>query len=177
MARISEVDDLMQRGYAPVRNYIVPGTTSWLLSDPGPNGCSRFFEVTREQLVHVTPHSHRFDFTAKVVRGYVINQIWIPSNSFQDDSYQRTELVYDGSPGQYHKGKIWKGMWRHIDQTYTPGQRYGMRYDEIHSIIFGKGSIVLINEEPTITTKTSILEPLVDNKPIPTFKVESWMFK
>lgn len=171
------VDEIMKDASNPIRNYVVPGLTSWLITAPSSNGCDRVFEMTREQLIHVTPHSHRFDFTAQVIRGYVINQIWRPSNNFKDDAYQRTQLVYDGSPGRYHKGRIWKGMWDHTDNTYLPGQWYGMRYDQIHSIIFGKGTVVLFKEERTQTDKTDILEPIVDNQHIPLFQTPNWMFK
>jgi|ERR1044072_1972477 hypothetical protein len=175
--RLSESEQLLLKARSPLKNYIIPGLTSWLISEPSANGCDRLFEMNREQLSGITPHSHRFDFMAKVVRGWVTNQIWIKSTKMEDDMYHRSELTYDGTPGKYHKSGSWTGKWIHIDNTYTPGQWYSMTYNQIHSIIFGKDSLVLFKEGNTITTKTSILEPFIDGHIIPTLKTENWMFR
>ena len=38
-----DIDLLKKMRHSPVRNYAVPGLTSWLVGEPGPNGCVRNF--------------------------------------------------------------------------------------------------------------------------------------
>jgi len=53
---------------------------------------------------------------------------------------------------------------------------YSMRHDEIHSIVFGRGSQVLFFEGPEKTDKSTILEPVVKGLVIPTYENRDYMF-
>lgn len=159
-----------------IQNYVVPGLVSALIGGSAPNGTKvRVFESTIQQREHVTPHSHRFDFIAHVLCGSVHNTVWEPMA--WGEQMIKSELTYDGKPGKYTK-KI-----GHIDRfasetkTYRAGDWYDMQAEEIHSIVFDESTVVLVIEGPTFRETTTILEPCIDGKHIPTFKVQPWMFQ
>jgi hypothetical protein len=52
-----------------------------------------------------------------------------------------------------------------------------MTADQVHSIFFSRGAIVLFFEGSKESDTSIILEPFVNNEIVPTFKVEPWMFK
>ncbi len=43
--------------HSPIRNYIIPGLTSWLIRDHGDNGMVRLFEMTRHQIAEIAQPS------------------------------------------------------------------------------------------------------------------------
>jgi hypothetical protein len=171
--------------HSPIKNYAIPGLTSWMIGEVnGLDGCVRLFECSRTHVEQIIPHSHRFDFKCQVLEGEVINRYWINKNKSVNelradryDPYQASELIYSGNPGEYTKSVSESGEWRFYEKRYTPGQVYSMTADEVHSIIFSKGAKVLFEEGPTVSDRSIVLEPIVDGEVIPTFKVESWMFK
>src|SRR6185436_17204277 len=62
--------------YSPIRNYVVPGVTSWIIAPETPeHGLFRLFTCDRFQLVTVAPHSHRYDLNCTVMNGAVYNTI------------------------------------------------------------------------------------------------------
>lgn len=173
------VDQLITMRHSPLHNYIVPGLTSWLIMDQGGAGKVRMFENTREQHHFVTPHSHRFNFSACVVRGWVENTSWFlaAGNQFADE-FCVTAMKYDGTPGQYVKESTKVDRYMSDSILYQPGANawYSMRFHEIHSIKFSKDAIVLFFEGPAVTDSSFILEPVVDGHHIPTMRTEPWMF-
>jgi hypothetical protein len=52
-----------------------------------------------------------------------------------------------------------------------------MKDNGIHSISFSRDAVVLFIESASTKNKSSILEPVVNGKVIPTFEVKEWMFK
>ena len=162
--------------HSPLHNYIVPGLTSWMLISNGDLGKVRMFECSREQHEFITPHSHRFDFTACVLRGCVYNTLWVPVDSGGDE-YVVTNNTYLGQPGQYDVES--RVVARFLSDTicHDEGEWYGMKHNEIHSIRFSKDAIVLFIEGRAVTNTTQVLEPWVRQKRIPTMKVEDWMFE
>lgn len=159
---------------SPLANYIVPGLVSSLLGGEG-MGTVRLFEATREQLSDIVPHSHRFAFACQVVRGVVTNRIW--SKAGDGDLFQQSTLAYGGEPGKYDACVGPVERWSYADTEYAAGDWYGMTADEVHSIKFSKDAVVLFFEGPQESDSTIILEPVVNKKRIPTFKVEPWMFE
>jgi hypothetical protein len=67
---------LRAMAHSPVRNYAIPGLTSWLIGQPSPKGTMRLFESSRQHQEAITPHSHRFDFQCWVLEGFVVNRVW-----------------------------------------------------------------------------------------------------
>lgn len=168
---------LRRMAHSPVKNYGgIPGLTSSLIGSPGPNGLVRLMESSRDHQEPITPHSHRFDFHCQVITGEVRNLIWTTDENY-GDPFQVSVLQYEGQIGKYKRivGEVKK--WRLIPQIYRAGEEYGMAAEEVHSIFFSKGSVMLFFEGPTERDSSIILEPFVDGEAIPTFKVEPWMFK
>ena len=171
------VQHLITMRHSPLHNYIVPGLTSWLIMDQGGAGKVRMFENTREQHHFVTPHSHRFNFSACVVRGWVENTSWFRGDG-NDDEFCLTTMKYDGAPGQYVKESVMTARFISDSIVYEPGETawYSMPFHEIHSIKFSRDAIVLFFEGPAVTDRSFILEPLVDGHHIQTMRTEPWMF-
>lgn len=170
------VAQLMLMKHSPIENYIVPGLTSWMIANNGPAGKVRMFESTREQHEFITPHSHRFNFSACVVAGQVENTLWFTSDG-NGDMYQETQTIYKGNPGEY---EIKNGKWnRYLSDslTHSAGDWYSMKFHEIHSIKFSRGALVVFFEGPTLTDTSYAIEPVVDCTYINTMKTEPWMFK
>lgn len=163
--------------HSPVRNYIVPGLTSWLIGNPSPAGTVRLFTSERNQQEAVTPHSHRFDFQCKVISGTVVNRIWRSAFDGKGDLFALSRLTYSGNFGEYTKDPAGTKRFDFSDHSYSKDEWYEMNHQEIHSIHFSKGAEVLFLEGPERQATTVILEPFVGDELIPTFRVESWMFK
>jgi hypothetical protein len=171
------IKPLFAMRHSPLRNYIVPGLTSWMIMDNGDAGKVRMFDCSREQQEFITPHSHRFDFTACVLRGSVENTLWVETDDSGADEYYVTRTQYMGEPGKYEE--IGLGASKFIPDTLThkEGEWYGMKHSDIHSIKFAKATVVLFIEGRTITTHSHVLEPWINDERIPTMKTEPWMFK
>lgn len=175
-----DLDALLKMRHSPLRNYVVPGLTSWLIGAPSDKGCIRMFENSRVQLEHVTPHSHRFDFQCWVLRGWVKNYIWSEASEWSQDAdrYESRLLTYGGAPGKYDFKNHLRGKWQFNMVEYTEGQCYSMGYRDIHHIVFSRDARVLFFEGPKITDVTKILLPCpYDGSALETFKVEPWMFQ
>lgn len=165
----------MARGH--VRDYVIPGLTSSLVGGEG-KGMVRLFTQERHHEEPITPHSHRFDFQCLVLEGKVTNRIWYEASGPNADPYQMTTLEHHGSFGdQTRKGATEQAFWQCTSRDYKKGEIYSMRAEEIHSIFFGKGAVVLFFEGPNKSDTSCVLEPVSNGRVIPTFKVEPWMFK
>lgn len=163
--------------HSPVRNYGIPGLTSWLIGAAGPSGVVRLMDCEREHQEPIIPHSHRFDFHCKVLAGTVTNLIWTPCHFGGGDEYHSSELVYCGQMGKYKTEPSGVTRWNVSRARYETGDEYSMKSDEVHSIFFSRGAVVLFFEGPTVSDRSIILEPFVNGEVVPTFKVEPWMFK
>jgi len=167
--------------HSTLRNYIIPGLTSHLIgdwSDPKKERL-RLFEMEAQQLVHIVPHSHRYDFHCRVIAGTVINTIWYPVKAASDSGplLAKSRLTYNGAPGAYIKKFHSLDSYVPANTVYTQGAEYSMWHDEIHSIVFGYGAEVLFWEGPQLTDETYVLEPHVPGYGVvPLLKTEAWMF-
>lgn len=159
----------------PVRNYAIPGLTSWLVGDGGRSGCVRLFHCERNHQEAITPHSHRFDFTAMVLQGQVINRVWTENS--KGDLFHESDEEYLGEFGKFKTTTLGQSYYSFEDTKFFEGDQYFMASHEIHSIFFAKDTYVLMFEGPAVTTSSIVLEPVVDGKRIPTFKTEEWMFQ
>lgn len=174
---MTQLEFLQTMKHSPVRNYGgIPGLTSWLIGSPGPSGLVRLMECSRDHQEPIVPHSHRFDFHCCVLDGQVRNLIWT-KQPIHGDEFQISELVYGGKIGEYRRNKGFIERWAISSSTYRVGSEYSMKADEVHSIFFSRGAVVLFFEGPTVSETSIILEPFVDGEVVPTFKVEPWMFK
>lgn len=174
---MTQLEFLQSMKHSPVRNYGgIPGLTSWLIGAPSPEGLVRLMECSRDHQEPIVPHSHRFDFHCHVLAGQVRNLIWT-QQPVHGDEFQLSELIYGGKIGKYRCNAGFIERWSISSSTYREGGEYSMKADEVHSIFFSRGAAVLFFEGPTISETSIILEPFVDGEVVPTFKVESWMFK
>lgn len=169
-----DINGILAMAHSGLGNYILPGLTSYLIGGGPSHGCVRLFQCSREHQENITPHSHRFDFRALVLKGRVLNIIW--SKDPAGDEYQSSALIYDGGPGKYkmHPGEV--ARWRCDATTYVEGEWYGMKAEDIHSIEFSREALVLFFEGPNISAVSLILEPHVNGQTIPTFETKPWMF-
>jgi hypothetical protein len=147
-----------------------------MILDKGKHGMVRMFECERTQHEHITPHSHRFDFSACVLQGSVENTIWAPT-TLDGDDYAVSALVYSGVPGEYTRSHVGSKKFTTRAVTHETGTWYSMKAEEIHSIKFSKGAQVIFFECGSSSNVTHALEPFVDGETIPTMRTASWMFK
>jgi hypothetical protein len=172
---------LVGMGYSAVANYILPGMSSHLIGER-PHSASaqkvKLFTTSRHQNEHITPHSHWFDLACMVLKGWVDNTMFRQCGTVpESDRYTASRLIYKGEPGRYEVRHIDEREYLQRASRYVEGQWYFMSHDEIHSIKFSKDAMVLIFEGDEKSNSTVILEPFVDGRKIPTFKVEDWMFQ
>lgn len=165
----------LNKAHSPIRNYIIPGLTSWLIEEKEDGSRVRLLHCSRNHTEAVVPHSHRFDLQSTVLLGQVINVVWTPGG--EGDLYCVSELDYLEEPGKYKVYPCHNYCYKPTATIYSPGQSYFMTADIIHSIHFTKDTFVLIEEGGPNGRTSSILQPVVDGKVVPTFKVEDWMFK
>ncbi|MEO8298767.1 MAG: hypothetical protein ABI574_13270 [Burkholderiales bacterium] len=168
---------LLAMAHSPVRNYVIPGLTSYLIGSPGPAGTVRLFVNERDHQEAIAPHSHRFSFQCQVLRGAVRNRVWTQCSAGCGDFYTVSELRYRGNVGSYEKVAIESGRYMHRDEIHDEGAVYSMRPEEIHSIFFSRGAMVLFFEGPTVADRSILLEPLIDGETVPTGAVLPWMFQ
>jgi len=167
---IKAIDAMKSSG---VSNYVIAGLDSYLLG----NGCVRYFENSRWHQDSVTPHSHRFDFACLVLKGHVINRIWVECIEELGDFFQESVLQYSGTIGEHTQKAIGRSYWEFSDMRYVAGECYNMTAIEIHSIQFSKGAKVLFFEQPESSKKSLILEPVVRGEVIHTYRKDDYMFK
>lgn len=174
-----DIKALRRMMHSPVRNYAIPGLTSWLIGQPSAAGTMRAFTCEREHQEPITPHSHRFDFQCWVLEGSVRNRTWRRSydNDPGADLFAVTTLRYGGDFGRFERVPSGVGKWRYSDAVHEAGSCYSMRAEEVHSIYFSRGATVLFFEGPSTSETSIIIEPVCNGKTVPTFKVEPWMFE
>lgn len=172
------IETIKSMAHSALGNYIVPGLTSSLISG-GVFGKVRLFDSSREQHEHIAPHSHRFDFTCLVLQGEVEQRIFerVGSPHRDCDDYMCSVLEFRSSPGDYIKLQTERASYTSESSVYSEGQWYSMKSHEIHSIRFGRDTVVLFFEGPTKNSSSVVLEPVVAGQVIPTFKTEPWMFQ
>lgn len=169
---MNPLDIIQDMRESTVQNYVIAGLSSSLLT----NGCVRLFESQREHMDSITPHSHRFDLTCLVLSGYVHNHIWKPCPT--GDEFQGSWLEYEGDMGKHKRTQMESTVkYQKYTKRYDKGQWYSMAHDDIHSINFSRNCQVLLFEGPQKYNNSVILEPVVDGKVIPTYRVEDWMFR
>jgi hypothetical protein len=174
--------ELASMQHNKLQNYIVPGVTSSLIGGPGGSKV-RLFHATRDATDFVTPHSHRFNFTALVLAGEVENTIYArcDDGGSNGDEWCLSTIDQvcgaDGLRDYHHLRDTVPTRWMKVPRYYKKGQTYSMDYREIHSIVFDKGTVVLFFEGPQVSTTSVMLEPWVNGKCVPTFRTEPWMFE
>jgi hypothetical protein len=92
------------------------------------------------------------------------------------DDFMLSKIEYEGQIGDYDKTELGPDKYAFNQLSATEGQSYHMKHDEIHSMEFTPGAAVLIIEGPTMFPVSHIIEPIVDDRVIPTLKTEPWMF-
>lgn len=170
---MSELELLQSMAHSPISNYGLPGLTSWLLGQPGPHGCVRLFHSQIEQMENITPHSHRFDFSCRVLQGTVKNILW--EEDPEGELYMASSLK--GGLGDYSLLELDGSTYSRKTSNYKAGATYQMKADQIHSIAFGRDAWVLFFEGPPASSSTIVLQPVCNEEVVPTFRVAPWMFK
>jgi hypothetical protein len=171
-----DIDHLLKMSNSIVKNYAIPGLNSSLIGGNG-RGTVRLFECSREHMEPIIPHSHRFDFQCLVLAGSVKNIIWNKTNKFDSDLFMISELNFGGDFGKFEETEISTCKFYPDEKEYFEGDFYSMKSRDIHSIFFSRGAKVLMFEGPSISNSSVILQPYVDNKTVPTFRVDKWMFE
>jgi hypothetical protein len=175
--------------HSTVYNYISPGLKSSMVGEGKEGGTVRLMEAERDTIEFpITPHSHRYDFTALVLYGVVENSLYY----HEDEVGPQLEMVNLGPRQKYAVGYMegvlgdYKLIRPNVAPTvfvtqtnrYTAGATYGMKNDEVHSIRFYAGTKVLMFEGPRVKDKVVFLEPWVEGEGrIETFRNEPWMFR
>lgn len=163
---------------SPIRHYIAPGLTSSLIGGPQ-HGKVRLFCSERETREWVTPHSHRFDFTCLVLRGWAENIIFTRQwGADGADLYSAGTLKRNEAFGQYEFTPSTEACaYVESSKTYNEGDVYAMTHEQIHSIRFSRDAMVLFFEGPEVTESSLVLEPWSSGKRVPTFETRPWMFE
>ena len=155
-----------------VRNYVIAGLDSHLLED----GKVRLFTNSREHQDQITPHTHRFDFACLVLKGTVTNKIWHKTTPDKGDLFGVSRLSYKGAIGDHDVTPENSSYYTHKVEHHHTGEVYSMKGEEIHSIEFSRGAVVLFFEGPEVLETSTILEPIVDGVIIPTYEKKPYMF-
>jgi len=173
-----------------IGNYVLPGLTSKLIYE-GSNYRLRLFINGRSPFNNtIVPHSHRFNIKCKVIKGWACNKIFeVPENEYQvknSDEWMVCEQKYNGDIGQYDfKEKTVKSFYGNsnvysasLNPEEDGSSIYQMQHTDIHSIQFGKNSIILFEESFVDTQVSEVLLPWVEGETLyPKEFVEDWMFK
>jgi hypothetical protein len=164
---------------SPIRNYISPGVTSSLIGGRD-YGKVRFFTADRETREWITPHSHRFDFTCLVLRGFVVNilltRAWGAENA---DRYCAGTLKRKPDVFGEYEFEPGTSACEYVEtaKTYREGDVYSMTHEQIHSIRFSRDACVLFFERPEVADESLVLEPWSNGRRVPTFETRPWMFE
>lgn len=158
-------------------NYIAPGLTSYLVGG-GEYGKVRLFKASRLTRDVITPHSHRFDFTCLVLAGSATNTLYVPGIKGDEWCLSTIDQVCgaNGLRDYVHTREAAPTRLERRTAVYGPEQIYSMTHDEIHSIEFSADASVIFFEGPQIVMRSSMIEPWVDGKCVPTFETKDWMF-
>lgn len=167
---------IMDMKNSSIYNYILPGFTSSLIGGEK-FGKVRLFTASRHQHEFITPHTHRFDFACYILQGFVENKIWAETDKENGDLFESSLLIKKSNFGEYNLTRNKREYWFFTNRTFQQGDWYFLDYDIYHSISFSQDAIILFFEGPQKADSSYILEPVVDNVKIPTFKVEDWMFQ
>ncbi len=154
-----DVNQILKLRHSPIRNYVIPGLTSWLIGGKSEAGTIRLFEMTRHPHEPITPHSHRFDLYSYVLAGEVTNVLWKVSQTDESftDNYRESLHSYNGDCGKYEVATNGGATpWMNHERVYKQGNSYFMEANEVHSIRFQKGALLLIFEGPQVSPTSTI---------------------
>lgn len=169
---MSEFEYYDLRKHSPVKNYVIPGLTNYLV---GTNHKQRLFYCSRNHQEVITPHNHRYSLQCKVLKGSVVNRSWFESGD-EGDEYAIFESEYNNEIGNYSTQEKGKSYFKFRDLLHQEGDSYFIHENSIHSIWFSKDTAVLVEEGKTIRNTNVYIEPVVDGVIIPTIEIKSWMF-
>jgi hypothetical protein len=186
-----EIEKLMTLSISKIENYAMIGLTSYLVTNRSDSkGCMRMFHAERHSIQMITPHNHRYDLDCRVLRGTVVNTLWLEAHNCVGsepplegkptyDRFGVSDIIYGGTPGEYQRRRNRESWFRPVAHVHTADRNpeYSMASHEFHSITFQKDACVLVFEGPTESSVSQIIEPYCPNKFIETMRVESWMFK
>lgn len=159
--------------HSKIPNYILPGVDSYLL-----HGDIRILESCRDTREFVTPHSHRRNLHCTVIQGEVLNVEYQKTGSPSAATWYCSTLRYL-SKGEYQVIPTPEPeTYYETYKRYSAGDSYTLLAQNIHSISFKKGTVLMLQESGEPTPSSVILEPAgSDGQRIPTFHVAPWMFK
>lgn len=167
---------LMGVAHSPVCNYVIPGLTSWLIGEHEDGVTLRMFTASRHPREPIAPHSHRYDFRARVLTGSVEHTLWVPGDNLHGDEF---EVLHQSTPktiGDFDCTRGERGYWKPCTYPYDVNRIYQLLAEEVHSIQFDKGTIVLLEEQPD-RTNSFMLNPVVAGNTLYIGDTQPWMFK
>jgi hypothetical protein len=171
------------REYRPtsvVNDYTVPGVNFWELSKCPQTGLKRFgFNAEREPTRYVVPHQHLGGLQFTVLKGTAVNQRFIqPVTGGTLTCLWSVSRIKNTPNGvlRLDGGSVY-AMMALDEEVYQTGKTFKLRYDEIHTIRYNKGSVVVFTEGLHQQDAVTILEPLDSmGNPIRMHEIEPWMF-
>lgn len=159
-----------------LRNYILPGLTSYKLADLEGGGMLRVFEMERDQETEVVPHNHRYAFGCYVVHGSVEHTIYGVSGCDRSTA-THAAMQYN------HVGKcIDSESARFVQATFTtrshgPGDYYALGPTTFHRVRFSRGTVVLFVEGPPDQQYSEVLVPYERGRICSSFVWGDWMMQ
>ena len=146
-------------------NHVEHGLDSTLLS----KGLFRIFEANYETQVRL-PHSHKYNFACLVLKGSVLNRVYKPieNNKYKENNELHAEYcvaIQTGTLGDYKFNKQHRQAFEITEKLHGEGDWYQMTHEEIHTIRFSKGALVLFIEGPAVTDQVEVLFPYASNGP------------
>jgi hypothetical protein len=156
-------------------NYAIPGLSSTLLTNCKP----RLFEQNIATDHTIAPHSHRYDHIGIVLEGCVVQTYWTEVTDQLGVEFAIVRADYTGKPGEYECYPVRIAQFTSRDKTFSAGDIYAIGSEEIHSVVFRKGTKVLLLEGPQKAYFSYLLDPIcqVTGEVIPVSKTAPWMFK
>ena len=174
----NDILKLLEMTHSPVDNYVIPGLKSMLIGGRHSDGsCVRIFKCNRNHQENITPHSHRFDFTSVILSGKVRHKVWDPCDKDAGDLFTLSKIDYHGAIGSHSREECGVDYYAFKEKTYSAGEIYSLGIDEIHSIEFEKGTVVVLFEGEQQRDHSYIIEPHVNGATCETMLVAPYMFR
>lgn len=144
-------------------NHVEHGLDSTLLSE----GMFRVFTANYETQVRL-PHSHKYDFACLVLKGSVLNRTYTPieNSKYKENNELHAEYcvtIQTGQLGDYKFNRQQRQAFQISEKLHSEGEWYQMTSEDIHTIRFSKGAVVLFIEGPAKTDQVEVLFPYASN--------------
>lgn len=157
-----------------LENYIVPGLRSTLIANSDA-GKIRRFQMTREHETQIVPHNHRYAFGCLVLRGHVVNHLYLVGEGATAADATHALAAYNPKDHSVDVDEATLVRCVRGSTLYRAGDFYTMGPSEFHSIEFSPDADVLFLEGRTSVSHSCCLLLAVDGRICNTFLWRDWM--